>query len=218
MGPGLRDVVGAAVAAAVLSLACAPGSDSRGKREAAWDAPPPRVVSDWERESRFTYNLHSDVDRRGRFVAFQSSVKDGPTGVYLRDMRSRRITRLDVWYTGDQPAPGTARDQRIYRFGSGAPSISDNGRFVAFDSRSPFLVPGDVNRASDVFLYDRKTARLRLVSATSDGVQADGGVSTRPSRRPASSSRSPRAPAISRRRVRTESRSTSKTCAQEKCG
>ena len=132
------------------------------------------MVSDWERESPFTYNMYSDVDRRGRFVTFVSSVRDGATGVYLRDMRNRAITRLDTWYTGDQPAPGTPADERMYRLGSGSASISANGRFVVFYSPSPYLLRADANRAPDVFLYDRKSSRLRLVSTTPDGDQANG--------------------------------------------
>ncbi len=139
-----------------------------------WDAPLPRVVSAWKRESRFTYNTYSDIDRQGRFVAFVSSVRDGPGGVYLRDMRNEVITRLDSWYKSHQPVPGTPADERTYKLGSGSPSISATGRFVAFYSHSPHLVAGDENRSPDIFLYDRKGGRLQLVSTNSEGAQADG--------------------------------------------
>lgn len=53
-------------------------------------------------------------------------------------------------------------------------SISGDGRFVAFASDHSDLVPGDVNGASDVFLYDRKTERTTLISKSSSGVLGSG--------------------------------------------
>ncbi|MFL6196546.1 MAG: hypothetical protein ACJ75H_20360 [Thermoanaerobaculia bacterium] len=49
---------------------------------------------------------------------------------------------------------------------SGAPSVSSDGRYVAFVSEADGLFPGhiDTNRASDVFLYDRISNRTTLVS------------------------------------------------------
>ena len=40
---------------------------------------------------------------------------------------------------------------------SESPSISANGRFVAFGSGASNLVPGDTNYAFDVFVHDRLT-------------------------------------------------------------
>lgn len=153
--------------------ACTDGGTDVGPPPVQWDAPPPRVVSAWVDESPYQYNLGSDVDRRGRFVAFVSSVRDGSGGVYLRDMRSKKIERLDVWHEGDQPRPGSPADEAHYRQGSGSPSISADGRFAAFSSSSPHLVPEDTNGVSDVFLHDRSRGRLRLVSTNAGGVQGN---------------------------------------------
>ena len=38
---------------------------------------------------------------------------------------------------------------------SGDPSISGDGRYVAFDSWASNLVPGDTNDNGDVFVHDR---------------------------------------------------------------
>ena len=54
---------------------------------------------------------------------------------------------------------------------SGIPSISDNGRFVAFESPAPDLVKGDRNEAVDVFLHDRKRGKTTLLSVSSEGTQ-----------------------------------------------
>src|SRR3954454_5516706 len=51
---------------------------------------------------------------------------------------------------------------------SGASSISDDGRWVAFQSNSSDLVRGD-RKETDVFLLDRSTDKIILVSQTYDG-------------------------------------------------
>jgi Tol biopolymer transport system component len=56
---------------------------------------------------------------------------------------------------------------------SGFPTASDDGRFVAFVSAAPNLVPGDTNHASDVFVRDRESGKTTRVSVTSSGSQAD---------------------------------------------
>jgi len=54
------------------------------------------------------------------------------------------------------------------------PWISGDGRYVAFDSDSPTLVPGDTNRVRDVFLFDRNNGTLERVSQAVGGKQPDG--------------------------------------------
>jgi Tol biopolymer transport system component len=55
-----------------------------------------------------------------------------------------------------------------------SPSISGDGRFVAFTSTSEDLVDGDTNRKVDVFVHDRATGVTERVSVSSDGTEADG--------------------------------------------
>src|SRR5207253_921856 len=55
------------------------------------------------------------------------------------------------------------------------PLISANGRFVAFNSRSTNLVPGDTNGTSDVFVHDRQTGTTERVSVDNTGNQGNGG-------------------------------------------
>jgi Tol biopolymer transport system component len=54
------------------------------------------------------------------------------------------------------------------------PSVSANGRFVAFSSWANNLVPNDGNDQSDIFVRDLVTGATRLVSVASDGTQANG--------------------------------------------
>lgn len=61
--------------------------------------------------------------------------------------------------------PGSSDSSRM-------PSISDDGRFVAFASLSA-LLPEDTNSTTDIYLYDRGHRQLRRVSVAQDGTQAN---------------------------------------------
>jgi len=60
------------------------------------------------------------------------------------------------------------------------PSLSGNGRYVAFDSDAFDLVPDDSNDAVDVFVVDRQTGLVTRASLDDAGSQANDG-SARPS-------------------------------------
>lgn len=65
------------------------------------------------------------------------------------------------------------------RQGSGnslGPQVSANGRYVAFVSSAPNLVPGDTNDTWDVFVRDLWTGTTRRADVTSSGAQAAAGV------------------------------------------
>jgi len=69
-----------------------------------------------------------------------------------------------------------ASDGTQANFFSQEPSISADGRFVAYLSAATNLVPGDTNSpfVADVFVFDRQTSTTELVSVASDGTQANG--------------------------------------------
>lgn len=111
----------------------------------------------------------SAISADGRFVAFASSASnlaagdnDGASDVFLRDRQAGTTEGVSI------VAPSVG-------FGghTGAPAISANGRYVAFDSWEPDLVPGDTNNSFDVFVRDRVTGGLERVSVDSAGVQGD---------------------------------------------
>jgi Tol biopolymer transport system component len=62
--------------------------------------------------------------------------------------------------------------------GSTKPAISDDGRYVAFQSGASNLVSGDTNNADDIFVYDRQTGQTTRVSVRTNGAQANGGSSS----------------------------------------
>jgi len=77
--------------------------------------------------------------------------------------RSGRATRFSV-------ATGGAQGNK----GSFTPSVSADGRYVAFASEATNLVPGDTNGATDIFVHDRETGRTVRVSVPSRGGQING--------------------------------------------
>ncbi|MFL6073207.1 MAG: TolB family protein [Mycobacteriales bacterium] len=61
--------------------------------------------------------------------------------------------------------PGNARGQ--------GPAITPDGRYLAFTSTAATLVPGDSNRAMDVFVRDRAAGTTERVSVPTGGGQGD---------------------------------------------
>jgi Tol biopolymer transport system component len=105
------------------------------------------------------------VSAHGRYVVFASSATDlvagdtnGQWDVFVRDVVSGRTTRVSVGAGGVQ-GNGESRE----------PSISADGRYVAFNSFASNLVPGDTNDSPDVFHRDLVTGRTTLVSVGRGG-------------------------------------------------
>lgn len=58
------------------------------------------------------------------------------------------------------------------------PDVSDDGRYVAFESGSNTLITGDTNSERDIFVHDRQTHVTTRASISTGGVQADTGCVT----------------------------------------
>jgi hypothetical protein len=54
------------------------------------------------------------------------------------------------------------------------PTISGDGRYVAFSSEASNLVSGDTNGASDVFIQDRVSGATKRVSVAGGGAESNG--------------------------------------------
>ncbi len=108
------------------------------------------------------------VSDDGRWVAFmtdRSLVPEDADGLYNQT--------LDVYLRDRQTGTTTlvSRDLTGGDAGGFFPVISGDGRYVAFDSTSANIVSGDTNdpygygySGSDVFVYDRVTDQMELVS------------------------------------------------------
>ena len=120
--------------------------------------------------------LHDSVSADGRFVVFESDATNlvagdgnGLRDVFVRDRLLGTTTRVsEAWDGGD--AWGESRD----------PSISEDGRWIAFYSYAPDLVDDDTNAFQDVFVFDRTTGQVSRVSTAWDGSE-DNGDSRTPS-------------------------------------
>lgn len=118
-------------------------------------------------------SIYPSIDRVGNLVAFQSEatnlVPDDTNGVadiFVRDRTSGTTERLCSGST-TATVPQANGD-------SLTPAISADGNVVAFASLATNLVPNDVNRHLDVFVCDRHTGVVEIVSVSSSGVQGDG--------------------------------------------
>ena len=127
------------------------------------------VASDGTQANSDSYGPPS-LSANGRYVAFSSDATNlvagdtnSQTDVFVRDLVSGVTERVSVG-TGGTQASG----------GGFAPSISSDGRFVAFSSASNDLVTGDTNGHADVFIHDRLTGATTRASLAQDGSQANG--------------------------------------------
>lgn len=107
------------------------------------------------------------VNSDGSYIAFSSNATNFAGGistgqVYLRD-KLRGATELM-----SMGGLGLPNGRAL------APAISDDGRFIAFQSFASNLVSGDTNGADDIFVKDRVTGTVTRVSVSSSGAQGNG--------------------------------------------
>ena len=55
-----------------------------------------------------------------------------------------------------------------------SPSISQDGRFVAFESRASNLVANDTNGRRDIFVRDRQTGTTERISFSTESTESNG--------------------------------------------
>jgi Tol biopolymer transport system component len=112
---------------------------------------------------------HPAISADGRYVAFQSKAtnlaEDDRNNMYDIFLRDRQAGVTELISRNTEGRVGNMESQR--------PSISANGRFVAFESWASDLVVGDENYWSDVFVADQETGVMEMVSVSSAGQQAD---------------------------------------------
>lgn len=126
------------------------------------------VDSNGRQGNRESY--YPSISANGRWVAFFSSASNLVVGdtngafgdIYVHDRVTHETVRVSVNSSGQQAS-----------FGSYEPSISADGRWVAFISADDNLVAGDTNGTYDVFVHDRLSKKTTLVSVNSNGVQGN---------------------------------------------
>src|ERR1044072_2759555 len=134
--------------------------------------------------SSFTSGARISGD--GHFVAFASSAtnlvagltdSNGEDDIFIRNLLTGSTAMISINVAGN--AGGINLSQ--------SPSISADGRFVAFTSRASNLVPVDTNNGleggggiADVFVRDTQTNVTRLVSMNSAGTDSGNSNSSGP--------------------------------------
>ena len=110
------------------------------------------------------------ISADGRYVVFESAADNlvpGDTNdhsdVFVHDRQTGETSRVSVASDGTE---GNGQ--------SDEPSISADGRYVAFASEASNLVPGDTNHNYDILLHDRQTGETVRVSVASDGTEGNG--------------------------------------------
>jgi Tol biopolymer transport system component len=113
-----------------------------------------------------------DISANGRYLAYVSSASNlvpgdtnGVQDIFVFDRQTGSTERVSMASDGTQ-----ANNDGM----ATSVSISGNGRYVSYTSYASNLVPGDINDAPDVFVFDRKTRTTELVSGASDGTAVGG--------------------------------------------
>ena len=121
---------------------------------------------------------NATISSDGRIVAFASLATNlvvpdanAAIDVFVHDRVTEATTRVSVDSAGAEANGGS---------GLGIPTLSSDGRFVAFESIATNLVAGDANGFFDIFVHDRTTGATRRISVDSAGLEADN-HSIRPS-------------------------------------
>ena len=111
-----------------------------------------------------------EISSDGRFVAFQSLASNffpgdvnGLNDVFVRDLEAGTLELVSKSSAG---VPGNLQSINA--------AISDDGRYVCFESEADNLVPGDTNGVADAFVHDRQSGTTVRASVDSAGVESNG--------------------------------------------
>ncbi|MDM8000578.1 MAG: hypothetical protein QUS33_11435, partial [Dehalococcoidia bacterium] len=126
------------------------------------------VASNGAQGNHYSYNPSISAD--GRYVDFESMATNlvdddgnGVSDIFVHDRQTGQTIRASLAWNGSQANQG-----------SNNPSISANGRYVAFQSDAFNLVESDTNSSTDVFVRDLQTGQTSRVSVDSEGNQCNG--------------------------------------------
>lgn len=112
-----------------------------------------------------------EITGDGRYIVFDSLASNlvvddtnGQSDVFRLDRTTGTVTAISR-----TPGGSTADGNNLY------PAVSDDGRFVTYQSTAPDLVPlPPIEYQRDVYLFDAADGSTALVSHAPDGTRADG--------------------------------------------
>lgn len=115
-------------------------------------------------------SFYAAISANGRHVGIVSTATNffaddtnAESDVFIHDRKTDETECISLDPTGDE---GDGQ--------SSFPALSATGRYVAFESGAPDLVPDDENAEDDVFVRDRQTVATERVSVGPGGVEGDG--------------------------------------------
>lgn len=110
-----------------------------------------------------------DISADGRYIAFASDASNLVSGdnndardIFVHDRQTGTTKRVSVDSDGDEA-----------NFDSDSPSISDDGRYVAFHTFATNLRNGDTNGVPDIYVHDRQSGKTKLVNIVLNGQTND---------------------------------------------
>jgi Tol biopolymer transport system component len=115
-------------------------------------------------------SLGASISADGRFVAYHSQATNlieidtnGRVDIFLHDRQTGQTSLISRHTDGTQGNDGSSFN----------PSISADGRFVAFSSQAQNLIDNDTNNRDDIFIHDRQTGETALISRHTNGTQGN---------------------------------------------
>ena len=127
------------------------------------------VASNGEKGNKGSYQPSISAD--GRHIVFLSSASNfisndnnGQSDVFIRHLDTEETEIVSIASYGTQGNLGAE---------FGIPAVSEDGRYVAFVSRSTNLVTNDTNDSRDVFVRDLQTRTTVRASVATDDSQAN---------------------------------------------
>jgi hypothetical protein len=121
------------------------------------------------------YSESSAISGHGDYVVFKSFASNltaqtsGSAGafIFIKNMKTSDISLVTADSSGN-PATGSYSDH---------PSISTDGRYIAFESDANNLAPNDTNSRTDVFVRDVLTGQTIMVSSGFQGASSQASIS-----------------------------------------
>ncbi len=114
-------------------------------------------------------SANAHISTNGRFITFHSAATNlvpndtnNRQDIFVYDRESKTMERVSVHTNGDQANHYSLN-----------PSISGDGRFVAFMSSAENLVDNDTNSQIDIFVRDRQENTTKLVSVSIEGTSGN---------------------------------------------
>ena len=119
------------------------------------------------------YSYTPAISGDGRYVAFSSYATNLVAGdtndladIFLHDLQTHETTRISISSAGTQ---ANSSSSTYY-----PPSLSDDGRYIAFVSYASNLVTGDTNATADVFVRDREAGTTERASFNTTELAENG--------------------------------------------